>query len=80
MSYTRLHSENNILELDMNYKIQHYINSVLSAAGIVGSLYVIGWVDHENHVIVGATCFLLFLGLLVGSVINYNVQSNKTKD
>ncbi|MNE96127.1 hypothetical protein D3C80_1942930 [compost metagenome] len=61
----------------MDFKTMYYINCVLSAAGIVGSLYVLGWVDHENHTIIGSTCFLLFLSLLVGSVINYNVISNR---
>ena len=61
-------------------KIMHYINCTLSTVGIATSLYVIGWVDHPQHIIIGTTSFLLFLSLLVGSVINYNKQTNTIKD
>ena len=66
----------------MNHAQQalYYINCILSTLGIAASLYVLGWVDHELHLIIGSTTFLLFLGLLVGSAINYNKQTNKTKD
>lgn len=61
-------------------KTLHYINCLLSTSGLIGSLYVLGWVDHENHVIVGTLCFILFLAGLIASTINYSVQqSNKTK-
>jgi FtsH-binding integral membrane protein len=58
-------------------KVLYYINVILSTFGIVASFYVLGWVEHENHTIIGSTCFLLFFGLLVGCVINYNTKQNK---
>lgn len=63
----------------MEHKTLHYINCVLSTSGLIASLYVLGWVDHENHVIVGTFCFILFLAGLLASTINYNVKTNKSK-
>lgn len=57
--------------------ILYYINVILSTVGIAASFYVLGWVDHPNHTIIGATTFVLFLGLLLGTVINYNKTSNR---
>lgn len=63
----------------MNKKaILYCINVILSTIGIATSFYVLGWVDHPNHGIIGTTTFILFLGLLLGTVINYNKTSNRT--
>jgi FtsH-binding integral membrane protein len=58
----------------------YYINVTLCTIGIIFSFYVLGWIEHENHTLIGSTCFVVFLGLLLGSVINYNKASNRTKD
>lgn len=58
--------------------ILYYINAILSTVGIAASFYVLGWVDHPNHGIIGTTTFILFLGLLLGTVINYNKTLNRT--
>lgn len=57
--------------------VLYYINVILSTLGIAASFYVLGWVEHENHTVIGSTCFLVFFALLVGSVINYNMKQNK---
>lgn len=57
--------------------VQHCINVTLSIIGVLGSLYIIGWVDHENRVAIGFTYFSLSVILLVITTINYNVVMNK---
>lgn len=81
------------MNLRNGVKLQHNINVILSTAGLIGSLYILGWVPHENHVIIGFSCFILFLILLIGTTLNYTnvlgkiekqnsceIESNDTKD
>lgn len=61
-------------------KLQQHINVILSAFGLIGSLYILGWVDHARHFEVGASCFILFLLLTVLSAMNYNSVVDTIKD
>lgn len=61
-------------------KLQQQINVVLCAFGLMGSLYILGWVEHVQHFAVGTSCFVLFLILTVISAMNYNSVVDKIKD
>lgn len=68
------------MNLRNGVKMQHHINVILCAAGLIGSLYILGWVPHENHVIIGFSCFILFLILLIGTTLNYTNVIGKIKN
>lgn len=58
-------------------KLHYYVNCTLSAIGIAFSFFVVGWVNHENSLIVGGIGFVLSLGLLAGSAIRMYLEERK---
>ncbi|UOL48652.1 hypothetical protein [Pseudomonas phage Astolliot] len=58
-------------------KLHYYINCTLSTIGIGFSFFVVGWVNHENSVLVGGIGFVLSLALLAGSAIRSYLDDRK---
>lgn len=59
-------------------KLHYYVNCTLSAIGIGFSFFVVGWVNHENSLLVGGIGFVLSLALLAGSAIRMYMDDRKS--